>query len=87
MYIAFLFIVSQIYILSVAVCAYIVCYMNADITCTSFLISVTFPRLDGITQNLVRHYTKIGAAMNTLSDTAVKMIRTRQQESGDATVS
>ena len=82
-----MFIVSQSYILSVAVYAYAVCYMNADITCTSFLFSVTFPRLDGITQSLVRRYTKIGAAMNTLSSTAVKMIRTRQQESGDVTVS
>ena len=48
--------------------------------------SVTLPRMEGIAHYFLRNYTKIGSAMKTLADTAVEMIKARQQESGNTVV-
>ena len=61
--------------------------------CTAFMpfsnpsyTSVTLPRMEGITRFFLKIYTKIGLAMITLTDTAEKMIKARQHESGNTVV-
>ena len=61
--------------------------------CTAFMpysnplfTSVTLPRMEGVAHYFLRKYTKIGSAMKTLTDTAVEMIKARQQESGNTVV-
>ena len=58
-------------------------------TCTSinvYILAVTFPSLEGVAQRILRRYTKAGPAMESLSDAAVTIIKTRQQEGTGITV-
>ena len=69
-------------------------YMHLHVRkCTTFMpysnhlyTSVTLPRMEGVAHYFLRRYTKIGSAMKTLTDTAVEMIKARQQESGNTVV-
>ena len=42
--------------------------------------------MEGVAHYFLWNYTKIGSAMKTLTDTAVEMIKARQQESGNTVV-
>lgn len=42
--------------------------------------------MEGLAHFFLRNYTKIGSAMETLTDTAVEIIKARQQESGNTVV-
>ena len=51
-----------------------------------YLLAVTFPRLEGVAQQILRRYTNAGPAIDCLGDAAVSIIKARQQEGSDITV-